>query len=687
MGVVNPKNIFISYGHKDASELALKLEKDLKNEGHNVWLDKSRMRDAEPWEDQIEVEILNREIFIALLTPYAVGRPDGVCRDEISMARFEHRKIIPIMVIKCTPPLCIYRLNYIDFQGWEIEHQYEKVFLRLKKLLEREAGAEGLYARVFSELKKLDFGSEIFKLTKDFTGRKWLFDELDEWLATKDNRVFLITGDPGIGKSAIIAYLVHNHPQVVACHFCDSDIKDSLDTNLFIRSIAAQLASQLENYRKALESINLEELISFGDPGTLMRRLIIDPLKGESQKNPMIIAVDALDETLVEQSLITQVLRSQLKYFPEWIKFVLSSRKEPKIIDSLSDYNPYEIEAVSPENIQDIESYLEEKLKQPKFKKIFAGKKVNKRSLIDVIANKGEGNFLYVKEALKGIKNGSIDPSHPDSFPVSLVGFYLSYFDRTFPNGQGYEEIRNFLEIIFASFIPLNAQQIGYIAGQDPLTLQKKLQKLAVYFPERFGYYKVYHKAFHDWLIGEVGTDKTYRVNNDNGHFIISDRLYQSYQDRNIPLFIKDYLLSFLPYHLLIQEKWHLLYLLLTDRHYIDSYLSVGDVYGLSDIYRDILFKRKKNLYSEKSIQVLKDKNISIDVFYGDSNSKIDDDSNAFNFLKVYLEHPYGIPRIDIPKPYKKEISKYWVKLLRKYPLANLGRNITRRDLKKELKY
>ena len=83
-----PYRIFISYGRRDSEELAKKIASDLTGLGHVVWLDKQQIKTGHSWEEQIEDAILSHDIFISLLTPYAVRRPDGVCLDEISMARF-----------------------------------------------------------------------------------------------------------------------------------------------------------------------------------------------------------------------------------------------------------------------------------------------------------------------------------------------------------------------------------------------------------------------------------------------------------------------------------------------------------------------------------------------------------------------------------------------------------------------
>ena len=52
----------------------------------------------------------------------------------------------------------------------------------------------------------IDFSDYIGDRTRDFTGREWVFAEIEGWLARPDApRFFIITGEPGIGKTAIAA--------------------------------------------------------------------------------------------------------------------------------------------------------------------------------------------------------------------------------------------------------------------------------------------------------------------------------------------------------------------------------------------------------------------------------------------------------------------------------------------------
>jgi hypothetical protein len=55
---------------------------------------------------------------------------------------------------------------------------------------------------------QIDFSDYITERTRDFTGRDWVFAEIDEWLAAPDApRHFIIAGEPSIGETAIAARL------------------------------------------------------------------------------------------------------------------------------------------------------------------------------------------------------------------------------------------------------------------------------------------------------------------------------------------------------------------------------------------------------------------------------------------------------------------------------------------------
>jgi Cdc6-like AAA superfamily ATPase len=60
-----------------------------------------------------------------------------------------------------------------------------------------------------SQSSQFGFSAYITDRTRDFVGREWVFAEIDRWLADSDApRYFIITGEPGIGKTAIAMRLM-----------------------------------------------------------------------------------------------------------------------------------------------------------------------------------------------------------------------------------------------------------------------------------------------------------------------------------------------------------------------------------------------------------------------------------------------------------------------------------------------
>lgn len=641
--------IFISYGRDDASDLAKKLKKELEEKGHEVWMDICKIRAGKDWEYEIEQAIEKCDVFLSLLSPHAVRRPDGVCLDEISFARYNRKRIIPVMVIPCKPPLCIYRLDWIDFQKWKIDAEYQKALNRLiKEITSNEQYVEGTYAEIFSKLKPIDFGTRISNLTRDFTGREWLIRELNEWLNNEESRVFFVTGDPGVGKSAVMAHLVEKNELVNAYHFCLFHLAESTEPGIFIKSISAQLATQIEDYYEALKGIDDLDDVVKQDADSLFKRLITDPLsKIKQPDSTILIVIDALDESLgVKGTNISSLLRNRLNDLPKWIRLVISSRKEAKIIDTFSEFKPHEIDAGREENIKDINDYVAKKLKEPKIAKLLEENNAYSDQIKDAIIKNSENNFLYVTEVIKGIINKSIDLQHPENFPPGLVGLYQDFFNRLFPKGKGYDKIRPLLEIITASREPLTREEIAFFMSRDEFDLRSQLAKINTFFPDRNGRYYPYHKSVIDWLSGDVGKDRTFNIKIKRGNDVICDKLLSD----GLPDSLKKYKSSYLPAHLASALRFDELKSVLTNFKFIEGKLNqVGIVELIKDydlLSTDVDLRRIQGALRLSANALRRDLNELISQLYG----RLMSDNSPV--IKGLLNNAM------------KEIRKPWLKML-----------------------
>jgi WD40 repeat protein len=593
------------------------LKEALEADGHTVWMDQGEIHSGRPWEGQIEQAIDGADITVAVLSPWAVRRPEGVCLDEISYARYGGTPIVPVMAISCTPPLGIYRLDWVDMQGWEQQpSRFERALAKLREALRR--GPEGLsvdgtHADLFGQLQPLDFGPELSRLQRGFTGRDWVVAAVEEWLAdTKGAPAFLLTGDPGAGKSAVMAHLAQTLPPVAALHFCRAENSQTLRADAFVRSVAAQLATQLPSYAEALRGVLAQPNALDEEPDALFKNLVINPLAAASTDDgPLLLLVDGLDEAVQRGAQtgpsIPRLVGSflgQLSTMTGRVRLVLSSRPVPGVLQHVQGRStPFALRASAPDNQADLEAFVSGRLERIPGALKKAG--TDAQAVTAWLTGRADGNFLYAEQALLGIESGRLDPSDPDAFPAGLVGLYESQFERLFPGTTGvasYEtELRPLLSVLVAAREPLTAEQVAEAlgaAGQadaarlDPMdpafTVRQQMKQVAAQYPEREGRYVPFHASVTEWLSADTGhaaTDAmTYAVSPTAGHRMLAAAGQAAWNEDGADS--PPYVLRHLPGHLLDAGQWVKAHNLLTTLAYVEAKAQAGYVGDLAEDFK-----------------------------------------------------------------------------------------------------
>jgi hypothetical protein len=109
-----------------------------------------------------------------------------------------------------------------------------------------------MVSSALNRLAPIDFTRYIDRLTERFTGREWLFEQIDHWLHQGNEQFYLLTGEPGVGKSAIAAKLTQIRSDIAAYHFCRAGDVETVRPGRVLRSLAAQLGKTLPHYGEAL---------------------------------------------------------------------------------------------------------------------------------------------------------------------------------------------------------------------------------------------------------------------------------------------------------------------------------------------------------------------------------------------------------------------------------------------------
>ena len=105
-------HIFISYAREDR-EFALRLARDLRSEGVNIWMDQLDIPPGVRWDRAIEQALRTCDRLLIILSPASVASENVM--DEVAFALNREKRIVPVLHCRCEIPLRLLRLQYIDF--------------------------------------------------------------------------------------------------------------------------------------------------------------------------------------------------------------------------------------------------------------------------------------------------------------------------------------------------------------------------------------------------------------------------------------------------------------------------------------------------------------------------------------------------------------------------------------------
>jgi hypothetical protein len=428
---------------------------------------------------------------------------------------------------------------------------------------------------------QLDFSSYIAERTQDFTGREWVFAEIHRWLADPDGpNFFIITGEPGIGKTAIAGRLTQIH-DIAAAHFCIARQADTIDPVLFARSISQQLCSidgfaarilkdskidlktsqKIQaNYGTAI-GIKIENLIlNAPSPAIAFTHSVTQPLKelytsGYDQQ--IIISVDALDEAAQFSGLETIIdLLTNAGPLPSQVRFVLTSRPDPEVQRNFESRQIplFTLDAGLSENTQDVQNFLRNRIDQSlELQACLNEGQLAVKDFIEAATVASQGNFLYLVWLLRGVSSWEQKLDDLQSFPIGLDGIYREFLRaRTLGSRtRQWRLYRPLLGVLAVARDVLTANQLAQftqtnlqLVNDFILDVSQFLDPLGV----QSGRYRLYHQSLVDFL-GDLGKAGEFWVDLSECHRSIADFHWERHH-ADWSEFLDAYGLDNLAYHL-----------------------------------------------------------------------------------------------------------------------------------------
>ena len=285
--------LFISYAHLD-SGIVLNISRELQEKGYEVWIDKYGLQGGDLWVSEIVKGIRSCDIFLLFVSANSASS-EYVSR-ELFYAFHEKRKIIHIMLEKTELPdewiFYVARLQYIDYQDPDWKTQF----------LNALGGDGSLPALTVSEPAKNSYSSlpvlELVERSLIFSNREKELQRALEQI--KKHRLLLVTGMPGIGKSAFARALLDSRPADAPEPFW-YHFEHQQSTGNTLSVLLDRLSGHLES---CFGGDVRSEVMAFRDPtGTVASKENVDVLiKHLDQDKPVWLVFDNLETVLSRET-------------------------------------------------------------------------------------------------------------------------------------------------------------------------------------------------------------------------------------------------------------------------------------------------------------------------------------------------------------------------------------------------
>ncbi len=343
-------------------------------------------------------------------------------------------------------------------------------------------------------------------MTETFVGRQWLTPLVADWLAGTQ-RFMLIVGAPGIGKTAISAWLTgegqlpeDSEPDKAllkirqtwtARHFCGRAAwRGGTDPIVFTNRISAQLARSSPRFAEAalrrlpnvldvrvkagqnygdLIGVRINNLwVSGTSVGDGFRLGVIEPLEMLAMSSDAFraaIVVDALDETISSGGQSIATLVASLSSSSADFKVLATTKPDRRIRDLFPPADTIVVDMMSPEYNRagrlDLESYVFYRFSVNNGD-ITPAQKLREWSAEEVI-EAADGNFQFARYLIDEIEDGMRD-HNAGGLPDDLSGLYLEHLSRLLPSMADYGSSESWLR----RYLPI----MGLLAvAREPIPL------------------------------------------------------------------------------------------------------------------------------------------------------------------------------------------------------------------------
>ena len=365
-----------------------------------------------------------------------------------------------------------------------------------------------------------------------------IFAKVESWLDDRScpNRVMVISGNAGMGKSVISAVVckkMQEAGRLAGSHFCQHDRVRHRNSKVMLQSLASHLCDVLPEYKKALVeklSRNLGVEINNMEVKDLFDVLFEEPLTSLNDSGlTYLMVIDGLDESEFQgRNELLDVIANYFQNLPLWIRFLVTTRPERNIAETLKNLHPLQLDPNVEENLKDIHLCFDKQLShllQSEYRE----------DMLQALVQKSEGDMLYTHYLVDFIKRevSFVSPELLDSIlPSSISSVYQSYFKRL--ETELCKELKvtedQFLDFLHALAAAREPLPLGFVSKlllpvKSTSVTQGKVNVaiacVSALLPVQNECVHFFHKSVKDWLIEESKYRHAHFI--EKGHEVLSE--------------------------------------------------------------------------------------------------------------------------------------------------------------------
>lgn len=252
-----------------------------------------------------------------------------------------------------------------------------------------------------------------------FTGREDVLAEIDSFLGANDRGYVEIEGALGVGKTALLAWLVTQRGYL---HHFVQLMPNRGDVGIAMRNLGAQLIRAWDLHTWALGGVLPE---SAARPDFFAN--LLDAAAGRRDQlrpgEPIVLVLDGLDEAGRPQAGNVLALP---RHLPRGVYVVVAHRDVyvPLAVDPPKRV----LRLTAEENLPDMERYLHAAARRPGVATRLAEHGVGEDAFVTTVLAKTSGLWLYLWYVVVEIETGNRSPADLDKLPGGLWQYYEQFW-------------------------------------------------------------------------------------------------------------------------------------------------------------------------------------------------------------------------------------------------------------------